>query len=692
MDGFVERGGTLTLPAPFYQPYLMTKSLPLFILAFFVLQTFTAIAQRKLPYPIILVHGFGGKADNWGEMTDYLANQARLSVNSSYNRLNYCLNSDGNQAFASLYDGPGVRSDIYEYSTSLSDSDIYLVNFDECPNSGGSNRSAAVKQGHALGMAIKRVLSASRADKVILVGHSMGGLACREYLQNPEHWRTGDSRHHVAKLVTIGTPHGGSNLGSGDIDLGWLSGFFGFDNRDESSEAVRDLRRSYKTGYFGVYLFGGYENSQYITRGFASSYYNRDVNCNGREGDYVRGLNQKDIYTNLEYACVVGGNDLVVLVESQNLNNNYRLNAPVFYHPHSHTDAIKKAHFPTMYALDEPSSNYLAYEIQLGVERWGFLTVQADNSWYDVDRFRVASPGRGIFTVSGSIGAEAASRLRLVDGNGRSLGERSGSGTFQTEVESGNYYLEMAGYSGSGWRSYGMQVNHCSLPAVPNLTANGTTTFCQGQTVNLSTTGGYDSYQWYRDGNRISASGATLTAREAGTYTVEGSKCGYTYRSNNTVGVTVNTPPAVPTIAIAADGQGLQSSSTEGNQWFLGGQMINGQNSQTLPFSFLSGGKSVTVRVTRNGCTNESTPFVVTGTELPTVSDAKVYPNPTAGFVRVELSEKKSVLLRLFDVNGRSVLRRRVSGTAEFDLSGLATGVYVLRISGQAEGIRIVKE
>ncbi len=52
---------------------------------------------------------------------------------------------------------------------------------------------------------IDEVLSETGADKLILVGHSMGGLVARAYLQSH-----GEVR--VASLVTLGTPHQGSEL------------------------------------------------------------------------------------------------------------------------------------------------------------------------------------------------------------------------------------------------------------------------------------------------------------------------------------------------------------------------------------------------------------------------------------------------------------------------------------------------
>jgi triacylglycerol lipase len=52
---------------------------------------------------------------------------------------------------------------------------------------------------------IDEVLGESAAKRLILVGHSMGGLVARAYLR-----RHGASK--VRQLVTLGTPHGGSEL------------------------------------------------------------------------------------------------------------------------------------------------------------------------------------------------------------------------------------------------------------------------------------------------------------------------------------------------------------------------------------------------------------------------------------------------------------------------------------------------
>lgn len=62
----------------------------------------------------------------------------------------------------------------------------------------------------ALDKRIDEVLAATGARQVILVGHSMGGLASRAYLRRYGHGK-------VARMISLGSPHHGSRLAA----LGW---------------------------------------------------------------------------------------------------------------------------------------------------------------------------------------------------------------------------------------------------------------------------------------------------------------------------------------------------------------------------------------------------------------------------------------------------------------------------------------
>ncbi len=59
--------------------------------------------------------------------------------------------------------------------------------------------------GELIDLRIAEVLAATGATQVILIGHSMGGLASRAYLR-------AHGKARVAKLITLGSPHHGSRL------------------------------------------------------------------------------------------------------------------------------------------------------------------------------------------------------------------------------------------------------------------------------------------------------------------------------------------------------------------------------------------------------------------------------------------------------------------------------------------------
>ena len=321
---------------------------------------------RHLPYPVIFIHGLGSNDQTWS----VLLSQLDLFGWSSGGRMDYCLNYDGNLATSFL------ASDLHDFTnlSALNVGDYYTVNFDVNPNGTiynntvESNQSAIVKQGKAMQSAIGYVLSKTGSDKVILVGHSMGGLASREYLQNSNDWQS-DGRHHVAKLLTIGTPHGGSNQ--------WTFGLV-----DGYSEAVRDLRWSYSNGYPGVYLFGGNENNL-----SSIGFNNIDVNCNGLIGDSIVGLDQKNLPDDLTYSCVIGtgglSGDGVVDAARANLNNYYSVAADTFLVDAIHTDLPKEI-FADLEGLDEPTYFNQAYRVGMDTLYNGLITTQSHgNSFTD---------------------------------------------------------------------------------------------------------------------------------------------------------------------------------------------------------------------------------------------------------------------------------------------------------------------
>jgi hypothetical protein len=201
----------------------------------------------------------------------------------------------------------------------------------------------------------------------------------------------------------------------------------------------------------------------------------------------------------------------------------------------------------------------------------------------------------------------------------------------------------------------------------------------------------------------------TLATSTAGTYTVTNTVAatGGCATATATTTFTVNPRPATPTISVAYNGPTttLTSSAPTGNQWYLGGNPVTGATGQTLVLTGLpSQLGSYTVTTTNaNGCVSlPSSPLVVTSAKNGIAgASLRLYPNPTPnGQVTLELTGYRlATQLTVLDALGRAVTSELLpanAGTAThaLDLTGVATGVYLLRLSN-ADGVetrRLVRE
>lgn len=201
--------------------------------------------------------------------------------------------------------------------------DMYTVTFT-------TSELAIMQQGDELAQFIARVKELRGVEKVNLFGHSMGGLASREYLQSSRY------RNDVQTYISIGTPHLGTNykpdrtlfkLFPEDIRI-FVSGV------DFKSDAARDLRPD------SIYLNGGNESDS------PDGYLSKDINQNGVVGDKIIGLNdlcRRPLPEDVKYLSIIGAGDSWLLatsqqnkqsdglveIESQDLANVPHVNVPV---------------------------------------------------------------------------------------------------------------------------------------------------------------------------------------------------------------------------------------------------------------------------------------------------------------------------------------------------------------------------
>ncbi len=122
--------------------------------------------------------------------------------------------------------------------------------------------------------------------------------------------------------------------------------------------------------------------------------------------------------------------------------------------------------------------------------------------------------------------------------------------TFTASI-AGDYTVEVSNACGTVTSSNTITVVITgSAPTVPSITATGPTTFCNGDSVQLSipTQAGV-TYQWKQGTNNVGTNSNIFFAKQSGIYTVVVSNgCG-NQTSGNSISVTVNNAPTIPTIS-----------------------------------------------------------------------------------------------------------------------------------------------
>lgn len=217
---------------------------------------------------------------------------------------------------------------------------------------------------------------------------------------------------------------------------------------------------------------------------------------------------------------------------------------------------------------------------------------------------------------------------------------------------------------------------------IPVITASGPITFCNGESVLLTSTAASNN-QWYQNGALISgATATTFNATSSGSYRVKTTSNGITTVSQDSIQVLVAVV-STPTISLNSDNQ-LVSSAVTGNQWYLDGNLITGATNQAY---HPTQNGTYTVKTTVNGCTSEFSAgynFRITGViNLNNDKYIKLFPNPTNQkiFIMWNATDLTSLNIEITSLNGKLMLaNKNVSSGSTIDISSLAQGVYMIRI------------
>ena len=491
-----------------------------------LLPTFILPQTTQYPYPIIFVHGISGSEETFIETMQYFESNFGWGPINVYDVV---LNADDDDGSSVL--NADVKWDDFYFNGDLikvgrrnynpdpdlcidgwvdNNSRLYAINFMEERIRGAygllndhfdhSNEAAIYKQAAALRQIIIEVLNFTGAEKVILVGHSMGGLAIREYLQRTNTGLPGgehtwwidqsESGHKVAKVVTIGTPHYGFDRiysplkMSGNIESNVFPPHFG-------SEAMRDMSievENFWTQNFNApYLFSGSESDVYQNVLSNINFFNKDINCDGTDTNYIVGLNTSNIQPinksdnpsiplppKIDYTWIVGHDasgldDGVVTTSRQFLENKGDsikafINVGILLYAHLYEGAAYNA---IIRGLDEPKTSDLAYVLTSTNPSYfvrsvqGFITYQTNYAVKDTDYYKFTIDIDGSLVLNCSNINFNNGMMTLLDGSLTQIASDTLPSTITQTVTSGDYYIRIVGDATStSWENpYNLSIN-----------------------------------------------------------------------------------------------------------------------------------------------------------------------------------------------------------------------------------------
>ncbi|HQP01639.1 MAG TPA: T9SS type A sorting domain-containing protein, partial [Bacteroidia bacterium] len=336
-------------------------------------------------------------------------------------------------------------------------------------------------------------------------------------------------------------------------------------------------------------------------------------------------------------------------------------------------------------------------------------------------------------TVSGSLSFCSGGSVKLTATKGSSYLWSTGATTRKITVTSaGNYAVTVTQFT-TGYVGTSSTVNVNVLPApAATITANGSTTICQGSSVTLTSSNGAN-YLW--SNGSISNS---ITATTAGNYivTVTGSNgCTKTSAATtvvvNNCGSSCPTPGNLHVTNLRPSSAEMNWNLTSANNYYFKVENLNtgyvyysnalssGVNSITIgtspstPYRWavraLCGGtystwsayNQFTTPAARmgEGNSNEGLNITPLTTQMPSEfeenplrlesDDASVtfFPNPATSFVvfNVTASEKNTATLTLLDLSGRTLNKENYQfneglNNGKIDVSNYARGVYMIQL------------
>jgi len=201
------------------------------------------------------------------------------------------------------------------------------------------------------------------------------------------------------------------------------------------------------------------------------------------------------------------------------------------------------------------------------------------------------------------------------------------------------------------------------------------TEICSGESVTLLALGS-GTITW----NNGVQNNVAFSPQQTTIYTASGDD-GSGCSSSETIEIVVTPTPAIPTITPFANN--LVSSSSNGNQWYLDGELIEGATSQL--FTPEANG-NYTVIVAQGACSSSSEPYLYDAiiTSIgEDVSAFAIYPNPASECVHLT-GILPQTEISISTITGKLVDRVVSSDNKQtLNISNLLPGVYLITLSDE---------
>ncbi|MBC8342439.1 MAG: T9SS type A sorting domain-containing protein [Bacteroidetes bacterium] len=267
-------------------------------------------------------------------------------------------------------------------------------------------------------------------------------------------------------------------------------------------------------------------------------------------------------------------------------------------------------------------------------------------------------------------------------------------------VKQAGSYLVVISNNSACSESSNIVVITISPAPVSTATAQGATTFCNGDSVLITAnTGSGLTYQWQKDSVNIpGATNWSFSAKETGSYLVVVTNAVLCSATSLAVNVTVITPPLDlgPNVNLCHTQQ-LTLDAGAGMDSYL---WSTGDTTQTIVvdstgFGGIGNSKDFSVTVTQQSCTNTDTITIalINCTGIPENLKSfgiNIYPNPSTGKINFDIPAGLNKLeITIYNTVGQKVYAEQITSQTKtlktIDLSEVPKGIYFVGLKSNGE-------